>query len=154
MDVDQPVFTQVRRAYTEADKKRLQEQGRCFNCEKQGHMARECPAKKKQSFRSDQRSFRSDQQSFRSGLSPSRSGQYFKKKSYGPPKHTQGFRKSNKPFKYTPQIHVAQIEEVEEEEEEEEPEEDIPSLAIRTARLSKDQREQWLTEMRDMNINF
>jgi hypothetical protein len=26
MDVDQPVFTQVRRAYTEADKKRLQEQ--------------------------------------------------------------------------------------------------------------------------------
>jgi hypothetical protein len=33
MDVDQPVFTQVRRAYTEADKKCLQEQGRCFNCE-------------------------------------------------------------------------------------------------------------------------
>jgi hypothetical protein len=155
MDVDQPVFTQVRRAYTEADKKRLQEQGRCFNCEKQGHMARECPAKKKQSFRSDQRSFRSDQQQlFRSGPSPSGSGQYFKKKSYGPPKRTQGFRKSNKPFKYTPQIRVAQIEEVEEEEEEEEQEEDVPSLAIRTARLSEDQREQWLTEMRDMGINF
>jgi hypothetical protein len=47
-----------------------------------------------------------------------------------------------------------QIEEVEEEEEEEEPEEDVPSLAIRTARLSEDQREQWLTEMRDMGINF
>jgi hypothetical protein len=154
MDVDQPVFTQVRRAYTEADKKHLQEQGRCFNCEKQGHMARECPAKKKQSFRSNQRSFRSDQQSFQSGPSPSGSGQYFKKKSYGPPKRTQGFRKSNKPFKYTPQIRVAQIEEVEEEEEEEEPEEDVPSLAIRTARLFEDQREQWLTEMRDMGINF
>jgi hypothetical protein len=132
MDVDQPVFTQVRRAYTEADKKRLQEQGRCFNCKKQGHMAHECPAKKKQSFRSDQRSFRSDQQSFRSGPSPFGSGQYFKKKSYGPPKRTQGFRKSNKPFKYTPQIRVAQIEEVEKEEKEEEPEEDVPSLAIRT----------------------
>jgi hypothetical protein len=59
----------------------------------------------------------------------------------------QGFRKSNKPFKYTPQIRVAQIEE-------EEPEEDVPSLAICTARLSEDQREQWLTEMRDMGINF
>jgi hypothetical protein len=151
MDVDQPVLTQVRCAYTEADKKRLQEQGRCFNCEKQGHMAHECPAKKKQSFRSNQRLFRSDQQSFRSGPSPSGSGQYFKKKSFGLPKRTQGFRKSNKPFKYTPQIHVAQIEEVEKEEE---PEEDVPSLAIHTVRLSEDQHEQWLTEMRDMGINF
>jgi hypothetical protein len=133
MDVNQPVFTQVRRAYTEADKKRLQEQGRCFNCEKQGHMARECPAKKKQSFRSDQRLFCSDQQLFRSGPSPFGSGQYFKKKSFGSPKRTQGFRKSSRPFKYTPQIRVAQIKEVEEKEEEPEPEEDVPSLAIRTA---------------------
>jgi hypothetical protein len=39
MDIDQPTYTRIRRAYTEEDKKRLQDQGRCFYCEQQGHMA-------------------------------------------------------------------------------------------------------------------
>src|SRR6267154_4907020 len=48
MDIDPPVYTYVRPAYTEEDKRLLLTQGRCFNCEKQGHMARECPEKKHQ----------------------------------------------------------------------------------------------------------
>jgi hypothetical protein len=53
MDVDDtgpPVFTQirVRRAYTEDDRKRFKQEGRCFICDKRGHMARECPDNKQQ----------------------------------------------------------------------------------------------------------
>jgi len=48
MDVDPPVFTQIYKAYTEEDKRRHRDQGRCFNCSRRGHMARECPFKKTQ----------------------------------------------------------------------------------------------------------
>ena len=45
MDVDKPVYTHVRRASTEEDKNRLRSKGACFYCERQGHMARDCPKK-------------------------------------------------------------------------------------------------------------
>src|SRR5882757_6429027 len=48
MDVDTPVFTMVRRAHSEADKARFKREGRCFSCDKQGHMAKDCPDRKKQ----------------------------------------------------------------------------------------------------------
>jgi hypothetical protein len=50
MDIDPPVFTQVRCAYTEAQKDQYKKEGRCFECDKQGHMACECLNKKKQAF--------------------------------------------------------------------------------------------------------
>ena len=83
--------------------------------------------------------------------------------SQNPPKKSyekqKGFRKRNKPFQHTQQIHSAHIEEIEEEEEEDELEEDhgqenISSLADRTARLSEHQREKWVQEMNAMGINF
>jgi Zinc knuckle len=52
MDVDPPVYTRVRKAYTEEDKNQFKKEGRCFNCDKQGHMARKCPDKKCQSYQS------------------------------------------------------------------------------------------------------
>ena len=151
MDVDPPVFTQVRRAYTEEDKARFKLEGRCFNCDKQGHMARKCPSKKKQPFKPSQRSA-PNSWAPRSGPSPFGTKPHFKKKSYGPNK---GYRKSNK--QRPTRIRSATIEEIEEEEGSDDmdiDQEDVPSLAVRTARLSEGQREQWLSEMRDMGINF
>ena len=50
MDVDPPVFTQISRtssqankAYTTEDKRRHRQEGRCFNCSRIGHLAKECP---------------------------------------------------------------------------------------------------------------
>ena len=151
MDVDPPMFTQVRRAYTEEDKTCFKLEGRCFNCDKQGHMARECPSKKKQPFKLGQRSALNSWTP-RSGPSPFGTKPQFKKKSYGPNK---GYRKFNK--QRPTRIRSATIEEIEEEERSDDmdiDQEDIPSLAVRTARLSEGQCEQWLLEMRDMGINF
>jgi hypothetical protein len=79
MDVDPPVFTQVRRAYTEAQKDQYKKEGRCFECDKQGHMAHECPNKKTQAFK---RPYQLDQQ-FRSNQRPPFQGDsHFKKKPF------------------------------------------------------------------------
>src|SRR6267154_6798504 len=141
MDVDPPVYTYVRHAYTEEDKRHLQTQGRCFNCEKQGHMARHCPKRKHQQPSSTYRQRPSGygQKPFQPCPGPPTP---FKKKPFNPSKPSQGFRKSNKPkrFPFTPQSRVAHIEEIiEEEEEEDEDNEDnnVSSLAARMAQLSK-----------------
>ena len=62
-----------------------------------------------------------------------------------PPKRTQPLQKTNQPRRFSSRIRTASIEEVLEEEEEEfeqesEQEDEISSLAIRTARLSPEQR--------------
>lgn len=147
MDVDPPVFTRVRRAYTDEDKNRFRQEGRCFNCDQRGHMARECPNKKKQQYgqsnRTDQPKSRYDQ---------AHKPNQFKRKSFGSKPMGQGFRKRNQ-FTYKPQIRSAHIEDVEEGNGEED-KEYIESLAARTAKLSDDQREQWVDEMHHMGINF
>jgi hypothetical protein len=161
MDVDPPVFTQIRRAHTEAQKDQYRSEGRCFECDRQGHMARDCPTKKKQAF---QRPYQPDRQ-FRSNQRPPYQGdsrfkkkpfgQYNQQKPFNQPKRTQGFRKSNKP-KYTPHARVASIQEVDEDDgyEDQEDEENVHSLAIRTARLSDEQREDWVAEMDKIGIHF
>jgi hypothetical protein len=158
MDVDPPTYTRVRQARTEADKDRFKIKGQCYYCKRQGHMACNCPQKKKQFGRSDQPQFQSDQVRPRYGQSPSGSNQDFKKKFFAPPKRTQGFRKSNKPCQYTPRICAATIEEMEEEADDQddyyEEEEEVQSLAVRTAKLSDHQKEQWVSEMKDVGINF
>lgn len=146
MDVDRDVVTYVRRAVTQEDKQRFQREGRCFHCDKQGHMARDCPAKKHQRSPSGYRQSPSSFGQPRFGTNPKKPAK-------------QNFRKFNKPkgrFQYTPQIRTARIEEVEEpnDQQEEEEEDNVPSLAARTARLSEDQREQWVEEMTAMGINF
>src|SRR5882757_11201451 len=123
-------------------------------------MAKDCPNQKKQFnllkqfSRFDQSFSRSNQVRSGYGQQPSGSSHSFKKKSFNQPKRTPGFRKYNKPspFKYTSQACTAHIEEVEKEEEPEK--EDISSLAARTARLSEDQCDQWVNEMKDIGIKF
>ena len=112
-------------------------------------MAHECPSKKKQAFKPSQKPALDH---WASRPNPSNFGTKppFKKKSYEPNK---GYRKFNQPR--PAHIQSAMIEEVKEEEADNyAEEEDIPSLAVRTARLSEDQHEQWLSEMKDMGVKF
>jgi hypothetical protein len=154
MDVDPPVFTQVRRANTEAEKQDYKARGACFRCNKQGHMARDCPTRKEQPFKP---SFQRNWQSPPSQPRPQSGKPSFKKKTFGQ-KRPQGFRKFNKPFayNYVQQARAATIEEVEEEEDdsEEYEQEEIADLAARTTRLSDVQRESLLHEMANANPNF
>jgi hypothetical protein len=127
MDIDLPVYTQVRKAYTEEDKNQFKKEGRCFNCDKQGHMAQKCPDKKYQSYQSQFKP-KFDQ-------APQSKGKFTSQ-----PKQSQGFRKCNKPslyFKgYTLQIWSAQIKEIEEEDDKNE---DPYDLAARTVHLDEEQ---------------
>ena len=54
MDVDSLVFTRVWHTYTKEDQNCYKKEGRCFYCDQQGHMARECPKKKQQSEQPNQ----------------------------------------------------------------------------------------------------
>jgi len=109
MDVVTPVFTMVRCTHSEANKAHFKCEGRCFSCNKQGHMAKDCPNWKKQFnlprqfSQFDQTSNQSNQVRSGYGQPPSRLSHSFKKKSFNQPKRTTGFRKYNKPspFKYT-----------------------------------------------------
>jgi hypothetical protein len=120
-------------------------------------MSRDCPLKKKQFNRSDQPRFQSNQVCPRYKQSPSGSNQGFKKKFSTPLKPTQGYRKFNKP-QYTPCVRAATIEEVDEDNyldnDPYEEEEEVQSLAVHTAKLSDEQKEQWVSEMKDIGINF
>ncbi len=40
--------TAAQKAITEADKEKYRKEGRCFECDKQGHITRNCPSKKAQ----------------------------------------------------------------------------------------------------------
>ena len=153
MDVDQPTYTRVRRAYTEQDKERLRGKGACFYCEQQGHMARDCPKEKRQQSYPGYGQAPSGygQKSFQSRPGPPHP---FKKKIYNQPRPNQGFRKSNKPrSSYPSRVRSAHIEEIDDEGNENE-DDYVPSLAARTARLSEDQREQWVAEMQAIGMHF
>ena len=143
MDIDPPVFTQVRRAYTEADKDRFKKEGRCFYCDNQGHISKYCPKKKSQNA----------PQNPQYRPKPQWQNSKMRKKPSDQQTRSQGFRKRNQSYQQrSSQIRTAKIEEIEEEQpsSDEEPR----SLAARTARLSEDQREQWVQEMKAMGINF
>ena len=58
MDIDEPSFTFVSRAYTKKDKAHYQKEEQCFCCDKQGHMARECPSHKQQPAKPHKSTFR------------------------------------------------------------------------------------------------
>jgi len=99
MDVDPPVFSRVRRAYTEDDKDRYKKEGRCFNCDQRGHMAHECPKKKQQIGQSSQSgSYKPQNDQLRTKPKTT-----FKKKPFGSKPIGQAFRKKNQ-FSYKPQI--------------------------------------------------
>jgi hypothetical protein len=114
-------------------------------------MAHKCPKKKHQQSPSHygQPPTQYRQSSGHSGSSPP-----FKKKSFHTPKPTQGYREFNKPKGHTFHARGTYVEEVKEEEPEEEEHDDVPFLAARTARLTKEQCKQWIQEMNDAGICF
>jgi hypothetical protein len=140
----------------EAEKQDYKARGACFQCNKQGHMACDCPTRKEQPF---EPSFQYNQQRPPSqyNQSCSQSGKPpFKKKTFGQ-KHPQEFWKSNKLFayNYVQQARTATIEEVEEENDPEEyKQEEIADLAARTTRLSNMQHESLMHEMANASPNF
>ena len=143
MDVDVPIFTQVNRAYTTEDKKQHRLYGKCFNCSKQGHMAKDCPLKKKQQPR-----FNTSQPTWRTSSSKPTG-------SFGQRKYNQfKSKKSTQPLKFGQSAfaRTASIQEIPEDSDEDE--DDVPSLTARAAKFNDRQREQWVEEMKALGINF
>jgi len=148
MDIDIPVFTQISRAYTEEDKTRYRVQGRCFRCDKQGHMANQCPERKAQeALHKPKPHFNPKSQ--------------FKRKPQGQSKRS--FHKSKTPHHrhgYTPQARVASIEEISSDSDNDDDDYDqsdnneAASLAARVVKLGDDQKEEWVKEMRRIGIHF
>ena len=149
MDIDESGW-QLCRAYTKEDKIKWQNEGQCYECDQRGHMAANCPNKKKRQTRPQY------------GNTPSKFGQFgqqhFQPCFYPKPSfqkgRQKGFCKFNKPRgrPFSSKIRSAHIEEVDKGEEDDEggqqeEREDAPSLAARTARLSDKQKEEWLAEI-------
>jgi hypothetical protein len=150
MDVDQPVFTQINRArtqankaYTEDDKKKHRAEGRCFNCSRIGHMAKECPMRKASASQ-----YKPTYQTQRSQPSRQTNWRTTTRKYNQPRKHT-----FTKPTKFGSQTQTyartASIEEVDDDQEE-----DISSSAARVSQFDEEQREQWVQEMKNLGISF
>ena len=176
---DQPVFMDVDkpgdifgRCATDVQKSDYQARGTCFQCGKQGHMAKYCLECKVQPFKpSFQPSrFANPQRSFppKSQFTPRPLFRLFKPTFQRKPftgqakgKCPQGFRKSNKlqAYQYVQQAHATTVEEMEQAMEEEEyqgydqeyeqgyKQEHVHDLAVWTSRLSKDQQGNLLKEM-------
>ena len=110
-------------------------------------MARECPNKK---YQHSQSQYRLPPSSY--GQSPSQSGRKPFNKPQSHSSHRpkpQGFRKYNKPRGFGA-ARSATIEEMDSDQDSIDP----PSLAARTAKLSDDQKEEWLQELDGYGVSF
>ena len=147
MNVDLPVFTKINCAYTKQNKNHFKKEGRYFHCDKQGHMAHECPMKKHQ-----QSPPLYKPPPFSYGVTPS----HFGKKPFNKPSSntfnrpkSAGHRKFNKPWGFG-SIRSATIEEMDDNQDSIDP----PSLAAWTAKLSDNQKEEWLQELNGYGVPF
>jgi len=178
MDIDKPGDIFGWRA-TNVQKSDYSARGACFQCGKQGHMAKDCPDQKEQLFKlsfqpnrfaNPQWSFPPRQQ-FTSRppfklFKPTFQRKPFTGQAKG--KCPQGFRKYNKPaaYQYMQQARTATIEEMEQAMEQEEyqdykqeykqgyKQKDVQDLATQTSRLSEDQRGKLLKEMIKADPDF
>ena len=85
MDVDPPGA--LFKAYTDEDKEHYKIEGQCFRCDKQGHMARQCPTRKEQPMNM----YKSQNKPNRKYDNRSKRDQQLSKSS----KQGHGYRKSN-----------------------------------------------------------
>jgi hypothetical protein len=132
----------ARKVTTEEEKKRHQKEGRCFECHKTGHMARNCPTKKKGK---DDRPFK---------RTPFKSNSSWRQRT--------GNTLGKRPFNRFNNVSArsAHIEEVEDDNNDETEDEnsalnlDVHDLAVRAAAFSDDQREEWVEAMKDLGVDF
>jgi hypothetical protein len=129
MDVDTVMAAQ--RAVTAEDKKKHCNEGRCYNCSKQGHLACECPNKK--SLQTQQ---------------------------HKPPKPNQKKNTKFRPRTSFARAIIEEdsddedfFEEVESDDESND-QPNIAQIAAQTASFSDEEREQWAKEMRKNSVNF
>ena len=127
---------------TEEEKKKHRKEGRCFECHKTGHVARNCPRRQNKENRP------------------------FKQRPVFKPKDTWRQRPQTykTPFRRFENAKTAHIEEIDDEEEEDQYDDqaeenayadlDISDLAIRTASFSDEQKEEWVKAMKDLGVDF
>jgi hypothetical protein len=141
MDVDQDYHTRINKAFTEADKRKYRDEDRCFECNRQRHMARECPSKKRQPFKFRQ-SYPNQQGHF----------QHQRSKSQHDRKPQYNFQQTKRFPPHQSHARAAFIEEMDDSNKGNVPPmnndaNDIPTIAARTARFSEEEREQWVKKM-------
>ena len=129
MDIDT-----VRRAVTKKDKKKHREAGKCFECSRIGHMARNCPNRKG-----------------RQTLACDKSGKFQKlkqkKKKFQPHSFIRAIKKvdsDDEDLDEDPQS----------DEEETEKPLSISELAAQTSKFTTEQRDEWVQEMKKNGVDF
>jgi hypothetical protein len=134
MDVDA-----ARRATTEEAKKKHRLDGRCFECDKQGHMARQCPRKSQRP-----------------------QGQQSKPRQAFRPKQGSRTNRTKSNFRTAFARAAELLDESDEEDlnllaedfDAETEELNISDLAARTARFSDKERNEWVSEMKKNGVDF
>ena len=137
MDIDV-----IRRAVSDEQKKKFRQEGRCFECQKQGHMARYCPNKKKPS-----------------------QGRF-------QPQKTQSKFNKRKPSPFKTKTSYARVINMDDEESYEDSDDEdiftaetsisgsddselnISDLAAHTARFNDSERDEWVKEMKKLGVDF
>jgi hypothetical protein len=135
----------ARKVTTEDEKQRHRKEGRCFECHKTGHMARQCPTKRKGK----------ENQSFK--RTPFQSNSTWRQRTGN--NQRKGNTQNRRPFTRFESARSAHIEEIEDDNDEPQDENappnlDVHDLAARAASFSNEQREEWIEAMKDLGVDF
>jgi hypothetical protein len=130
----------ARKVTTEEEKQRHRKEGRCFECHRTGHMARQCPTKRKGK---ENRTFK---------RTPFKSDSSWRQRT--------GNKPNKRPFNRFESARGAHIEEIESDNDDEQRDDESPldldvhDLAARAATFSDEQREEWVEAMKDLGVDF
>lgn len=131
MDVDV-----VRKVETEEQKKKFRQEGRCFECHKQGHMARHCPNKKKKPPQGKP-------QRPHSQFNKQKDRRYKPKTQYARAINLDDSSDDESDYESDTSISEPNNQEL-----------NISDLAARTARFNDTERDEWVKEMKKLGVDF